>query len=117
MGQDLSRDSGSDGSPLRNCWEVTACGREPGGERVDELGVCPAATCAEADGANGGRFGGRICWSIAGTLCGGRVQGSRAAKILSCVMCPFFDQVVQEQGGGFFLHLRDWLRIAGRRRA
>lgn len=27
-----------------NCWEYFKCGREPGGSKVDELGVCPAAT-------------------------------------------------------------------------
>jgi hypothetical protein len=26
-----------------NCWEVKKCGREPGGVKVKELGVCPAS--------------------------------------------------------------------------
>jgi len=25
----------------KNCWEVLKCGREPGGYRVSEAGVCP----------------------------------------------------------------------------
>ena len=25
-----------------NCWEYMKCGREKGGEKADELGVCPA---------------------------------------------------------------------------
>jgi len=25
-----------------NCWEYKKCGREPGGIKVHELGVCPA---------------------------------------------------------------------------
>ena len=29
---------------LINCWEVKKCGREPGGAKVAELGVCPAST-------------------------------------------------------------------------
>ena len=26
-----------------NCWQVKKCGREPGGAKVAEFGVCPAA--------------------------------------------------------------------------
>ena len=42
-----------------NCWEYFRCGREKGGKRVAELGVCPAATC-NRDGTNGGIAGGRV---------------------------------------------------------
>jgi len=24
-----------------NCWEFKKCGREPGGEKASELGICP----------------------------------------------------------------------------
>ena len=37
-----------------NCWEHKKCGRQPGGHRVQELGVCPAATNTELHGAHGG---------------------------------------------------------------
>ncbi|MEW6110309.1 MAG: two-CW domain-containing protein, partial [Nitrospirota bacterium] len=33
-----------------NCWEFFRCGREIGGAKVSELGVCPAATDNSADG-------------------------------------------------------------------
>lgn len=74
------------------------CGREPGGAKVQELGICPAATAQDLDGINGGKNGGRICWAVAGTLCDGQIQGTFAIKILTCIKCPFFQKVKQEEG-------------------
>jgi hypothetical protein len=82
-----------------NCWEVKKCGREPGGARTAELGVCRASTESKADGLNGGRNGGRICWALAGTMCGGRLQGTFAQKIATCMACEFYLVVRAEQGG------------------
>ena len=65
---------------LLNCWEILLCGREVGGENAHELGVCPAA---EQD------FG-HSCWAIAGTLCGGEIQGSTAIKQNDCMMCKVY---------------------------
>lgn len=62
-----------------NCWEFKKCGREAGGARVDELGVCPAYP------AHGHR-----CAHIVGTLCGGAIQGFFVDKIRGCVQCTFF---------------------------
>ncbi|MDA8122687.1 MAG: hypothetical protein M0Z38_09005 [Deltaproteobacteria bacterium] len=81
-----------------NCWEIKKCGREPGGEEVRALGVCPAAADASADGINGGINGGRICWAVAGTFCGGKVQGTFAQKEVVCVACDFFKRVKDEEG-------------------
>jgi hypothetical protein len=78
------------------------CGREPGGEKTEELGVCPAATDVSHDGLNNGKNGGRICWTIAGTLCGGKVQGIFAEKIGSCFRCEFFKDVRREEGAAGF---------------
>ena len=61
-----------------NCWEFKNCGRQPGGPRAAELGVCPASSNVKVNGTNQGRNGGRICWAVAGTLCDGKVQGSFA---------------------------------------
>ncbi len=74
------------------------CGREAGGARSEDLGVCPAAADESFDGLNLGRNAGRICWAVAGTFCGGRVQGTFAEKRRSCVDCEFFRRVQQEQG-------------------
>jgi hypothetical protein len=81
----------------RNCWEVKKCGRGIGGAKVAELGVCPASTDTSANGLNGGTNGGRICWAIAGTLCGGKIQGTFAAKKLSCMTCDFYKMVKDEE--------------------
>ena len=84
-----------------NCWQVKNCGREPGGAKVQELGVCPAAEEKSVHQVNGGQNGGRICWALAGTLCGGKVQGSFVQKAGNCVTCEFYLQVRREQGTAF----------------
>jgi hypothetical protein len=75
-----------------NCWEHKKCGRGPGNEPI-----CPAATEAGADGINGGTNGGRVCWAIAGTLCGGRQQGTYAVKLETCLRCDFCQMVLKEE--------------------
>lgn len=82
----------------QNCWEFKSCGREPGGPKVQELGVCPAATFGAADGIHGGKNGGRACWGIVGTLCAGKVQDTYAAKLHQCVGCDFRDAVTHDEG-------------------
>lgn len=81
----------------KNCWEYKKCGREEGGGRVKELGVCPAFLEGDVDGVNDGVNGGRACWAIAGTLCGGKVQGEFAQKISQCFECDFYQVVQVEQ--------------------
>lgn len=80
-----------------NCWDFTKCGREPGGAKAQERGVCPASTDVAANGFHGGKNGGRICWAIEGTLCDGTVQGTFAQKISSCMGCEFFKKVKAEE--------------------
>lgn len=80
-----------------NCWEFMKCGREPGGAHEADLGICPAAQWSEYDGINHGTGGGRFCWAIAGTFCGGKVQGTFAQKALNCMTCPFYAYVVKEE--------------------
>ena len=84
-----------------NCWELKKCGKEPGGEKVHELGVCPASTDTSSNGINNGKNAGRICWAVAGTFCGGKVQGTFAEKQISCLICDFFKQVKEEEGATF----------------
>jgi hypothetical protein len=86
-----------------NCWEVKNCGREAGGKNVSELGVCSAATDKSADGLNGGKNGGRICWAVAGTFCEGKKQGTFAEKRISCMGCNFYKKVAEEEGEDFRL--------------
>ena len=65
-----------------NCWDVKDCGRTPGGKNVASLGICPAYP-----------DNGRACWNVAGTFCGGKVQGSAAKKFASCMACNFYKDV------------------------
>jgi methyl-accepting chemotaxis protein len=80
-----------------NCWEFKNCQRQPGGSKVDELGVCPASMDESCDGVNDGVNAGRYCWKVTGTFCGGAVQGFYAQKVRSCVQCEFFKKVKEEE--------------------
>ncbi len=84
-----------------NCWEAMKCGREPGGSRERAMGACPAATLTRANGIHHGKNAGRACWAVAGTLCGGKVQGTFASKMVNCLSCDFYLSVRDEEAGGF----------------
>ena len=90
-----------------NCWQHMGCGREPGGEKAEELGVCPAATEKRLEGVNDGNNGGRTCWVIAGTMCNGKPQGTFADKFRDCAKCEFFLMVRNEQGEDFVIATLD----------
>lgn len=85
-------------SPLKtNCWEFKKCGRQPGGHKVAELGVCPVTTHKDLHSAHSGVNAGRACWVVAGSLCGGKIQGSFAQKLHNCWRCDFMNLVKQEE--------------------
>ena len=86
-----------------NCWEFRDCGRQPGGSRVEELGVCPAAVFEPAEGFLGGSNGGRACAFVAGTLCDDQIQGTYRDKSKNCWDCPFFRRLRAEHGAAFSL--------------
>jgi hypothetical protein len=86
-----------------NCWEFKKCGREPRGKNATLLGVCPAATDGRLNGVHEGFNGGRSCWVIAGTLCGGEVQGTFGMKYEDCKQCDFYKMVRIEEGMYFQL--------------
>ena len=65
-----------------NCWEYMSCGRQPSGQRVTMLGLCPAATA---------------CWTVDGTLC----PGNGKDRIARCVHCPFMCEVAMQEGEFF----------------
>ncbi len=73
------------------------CGREPGGENEERLGICPAPIAIKHDGINGGRSAGRFCWPVAGTFCNGQIQGTFAAKLKDCLKCPFLILVARQE--------------------
>lgn len=59
-----------------NCWEFKKCGK-------DTTGDCPAYP-----------KGGRVCYLVAGTLCGGKAQGAYAIKINNCRDCDYYHALV-----------------------
>lgn len=80
-----------------NCWEFKSCGRQPGGRRVADSGVCPAAEEMRLNGVHDGSNAGRSCWIIAQTLCRGEVQGTFARKFKDCTVCDFYQTVKKEE--------------------
>lgn len=54
------------------CWEHKNCGK-------NVEGACPAYPNR-----------GSVCWLVAGTLCGGKVQGAFAQKLENCSQCDFY---------------------------
>jgi hypothetical protein len=84
-----------------NCWEYQQCGRERGGTAVGDAGPCPASTALEFDGTHSGTSGGRMCWSIEGTLCEGCAHATPAQKAAYCAKCAFYRRVQIEEGLGF----------------
>ena len=89
-----------------NCWEIKKCGRQAGGKKTGDFGICPAASDSTVDGVNSGKNGGRICWAIAGTFCGGKVQGDFAQKSVSCMSCEVFKNIKSEEGLENFVLLK-----------
>lgn len=86
-----------------NCWEFMQCGREPGGKKTEELGVCPVTQERRLHNIHEGKHAGRACWVVAGSLCGGETQGTFAQKFKNCESCDFYQHVRHEEGGGFTL--------------
>jgi hypothetical protein len=80
-----------------NCWEHKKCGRQPGGHKSAELGICPVTVHADLHGAHDGKNAGRACWVIAGSLCGGKIQGTYAQKLTNCWRCDFMNAVKKEE--------------------
>ena len=64
-----------------NCWEFMKCGREDGGKKVDELGICPAYP-----------FDGQRCANVVGTFCD-LVQAINALKHTGCQECAFYNSM------------------------
>ena len=84
-----------------NCWEFKKCGRQPGGNKVKELGICPASTETRVNGIHGGKNGGRCCWAVLATNCsGGNVTETRfSQKLKECINCEFYKVTFKEEYG------------------
>jgi serine/threonine protein phosphatase PrpC len=80
-----------------NCWEYKKCGREPGGNKANKDGVCPAAVEKTFDTFNHGINAGRACWLVAGTFCDDQVSGTFAEKIDTCRNCNFYKKIQADE--------------------
>ena len=85
-----------------NCWEYKRCSHGQG-ERPAQRNFCPAMSIPVLNGVHGGSQGGRSCWVVKDTLCGGRKSGVWSAKINECRSCGFYGMVMQEEGIDFML--------------
>jgi len=83
----------------KNCWEHMNCGREQDGKNAAATGVCPAATDMRLNGIHAGRNAGRTCWMIAGTLCGGKIQGTFGMKYKNLRNSAIFYQNTSTEEG------------------
>ncbi len=86
-----------------NCWDFMKCGRQPGGQHVSDLGICPATLEKRLDSVHEGLNAGRSCWVLTGTLCKGEVQGTFAKKFKNCQICDFYQTVKNEESYNFQL--------------
>jgi hypothetical protein len=95
-----AKTDGRAGEEFINCWQYMQCGREAGGLRADEQGVCPASTEKRLDAVHGGKNGGRACWAVAGSFAKRKPSGVHAAKDKDwdCSLCDFFRMVKGEEG-------------------
>jgi hypothetical protein len=84
-----------------NCWEYKKCGREIGGIKENDIGICPIVRNYTHSGRNDGKVAGRMCWAIAGTLCHDVIRGTFAMKEISCEQCDFFELVKSEERDKF----------------
>jgi len=84
-----------------NCWEFNRCGREHGGCKVEELGLCKAAADERTHGVNNGTNAGRICWLLAGTFNPVEKTKTCIRDIDNCLMCDFYYLVEKEEAKNF----------------
>ncbi len=73
---------------LKNCWVIKQCGREKNGKKTAQFGECIASK----------EELGHSCWAIAGTLCGGDVQGTSAQKSNNCMACEVYKKYHRSLG-------------------
>lgn len=84
-----------------NCWEHQLCGRQLGGQKEMELGVCPVSINTKINKVNGGVNGGRYCWNAKDSLCEYQQHGTFAQKQDICLNCEFRNLVKKEEGDNF----------------
>ena len=84
----------------RNCWDYYRCGKQSNGKKHD---VCPAYLETKLNGVHDGKNGGRACWVVAGTKCGGIVKRTLIPKFIVCKLCDFKEIVMSEESHNFIV--------------
>lgn len=80
------------GKHMKNCWEVTNCGRKPEDAHAAEEAFCPAAVHSWAPGRTHEEFAGTHCWKVVGTSCEETIEGTHVEKSIDSDLCPFFTE-------------------------
>lgn len=95
---------GRDTSPLKlNCWDFFHCDKQAAGIDEKHAHVCPACLEAKLNGIHGGKNGGRACWVVKGTKCGGRITRTFIPKFIICRLCEFRRIVINEESSDFIV--------------
>ena len=76
--------------------------------------MCPAATYEKLNDIHNGENSGRVCRLVAGTMCGGKVQGTFANKYKDCRECDYYQLVKREEGELFLITIELINRLAGK---
>ena len=84
-----------------NCWEFKKCGREPGGENTQKLGVCRAAIESKFNNINNGKNSGRYCWKVKVSEDNHNSSNKTLSAIMTCIECDFFMKVKSEEQDKF----------------
>ena len=84
-----------------NCWEFKECGREPGGENAQELGVCRASIEDKFNNINLGVNAGRYCWKIKLSEDNHNSSDKTLSTIVDCIECDFLIKVKTEEKNKF----------------
>lgn len=86
-----------------NCWEYKKCSSHERGVTTPASEICPVSLETRFNGIYGGRNGGRSCWLVRETLCGGRNQRTAVHKFIECFFCDFKKYVIMEEGPDFLI--------------
>jgi hypothetical protein len=85
----------------RNCWDYYRCGKQAEGDHGKKHDVCPAYLETKLNGVHNGMNGGRACWIVADTMCGGRIKRTLVPKFIVCNLCDFKKTVISEESQNF----------------
>jgi hypothetical protein len=90
-----------------------ACGREAGGRKAGELGICPVSLRSQPEGVSRAAGRGQPCWAFPGNACDHRSDGQPGQDSLACRQCERMQQVCDREGRYFALRQPPRSRMDG----